>query len=195
MADLFLCCGRRRYIFALRPDVLYFLHAAAWRRKYSNPYAEFEGGGFCRRGLDTLILNFKVAVSAGSDFMLLLCIRVYCIFPTLPLDVENTVIHAQSLKVAVSVGTGLIILFCVRMYCIFSTLPLNVENTAHPYAEFECDGFLCFREIERKAKKVIALFLQLWYYVVGWQYTVHNTKNPEAPFFGVFLFLIVSRKA
>ena len=29
MADLFLCCGRRRYIFALRPDVLYFLHAAA----------------------------------------------------------------------------------------------------------------------------------------------------------------------
>ena len=29
MADLFLCCGRRRYIFVLRPDVLYFLHAAA----------------------------------------------------------------------------------------------------------------------------------------------------------------------
>ena len=102
-----------------------------------------------------------MAVSAGSDFMLLLCIRVYCIFPTLPLDVENTVIHAQSLKVAVSVGTGLIILFCVRMYCIFSTLPLNVENTAHPYAEFECDGFLCFREkreIERKVKKLLRYF-------------------------------------
>ena len=29
MADLFLCCGRGYYIFALRPDVLYFLHAAA----------------------------------------------------------------------------------------------------------------------------------------------------------------------
>ena len=42
----FLRCGRRHYIFALRPDVLYFLHAAAWRRKYSNPYAEFEGDGF-----------------------------------------------------------------------------------------------------------------------------------------------------
>ena len=29
MADLFLCCGRGYYIFALRPDVLYFLHATA----------------------------------------------------------------------------------------------------------------------------------------------------------------------
>ena len=29
MTALFLCCERRRYIFALRPDVLYFLHAAA----------------------------------------------------------------------------------------------------------------------------------------------------------------------
>ena len=29
MADLFLCCGRGYYIFALRPGVLYFLHAAA----------------------------------------------------------------------------------------------------------------------------------------------------------------------
>jgi len=87
------------YIFALRPGVLYFLHAAAWRRKYSNPYAEFESDGFCRRGIDTIILNFKVAVSAGSGFMLLFCVRVYCIFSTLPLDVENTVTRTQSLKV------------------------------------------------------------------------------------------------
>ncbi len=34
------------YIFALRPDVLYFLNAAAWRRKYGTPYAEFEGDVF-----------------------------------------------------------------------------------------------------------------------------------------------------
>ena len=45
MADLFLCCGRGYYIFALRPDC--------------------------------------------------------CIFSTLPLDVENTVIRTQSLKVMV----------------------------------------------------------------------------------------------
>ena len=29
MADLFLCCGRGYNIFALRPGVLYFLHATA----------------------------------------------------------------------------------------------------------------------------------------------------------------------
>ena len=31
----------------------------------------------------------------------LLCVRVYCIFSTLPLDVENTVTRTQSLKAAV----------------------------------------------------------------------------------------------
>ena len=46
MADLFFVLWKGIYIFALRPGVLYFLHAAAWRRKYSNPYAEFEGDGF-----------------------------------------------------------------------------------------------------------------------------------------------------
>ena len=37
----------------------------------------------------------------GRDFISLLCVRMYCIFSTLPLDVENTVIRTQSLKVMV----------------------------------------------------------------------------------------------
>ena len=41
----------------------------------------------------------------------LLCVRMYCIFSTLPLDVENTVTRTQSLKVAVSEGAGMILLF------------------------------------------------------------------------------------
>ena len=101
------------YIFVLRPDVLYFLHAAAWHRKYSNPYAEFESGGFSKRGFGAFILSLKVAVSAGSVFMLLLCVRVYCIFSTLPLDVENTVTCTQSLKVTVYIREGLMLLFWV----------------------------------------------------------------------------------
>ena len=36
----------------------------------------------------------------GRDFISLLCVRVYCIFSTLPLDVENTVTRTQSLKAA-----------------------------------------------------------------------------------------------
>ena len=47
----------------------------------------------------------------GREFISLLCVRVYCIFSTLPLDVENTVTRTQSLKVTVSVGEGLILLF------------------------------------------------------------------------------------
>ena len=37
----------------------------------------------------------------GRDFISLLCVRMYCIFSTLPLDVENTVTRTQSLKVMV----------------------------------------------------------------------------------------------
>ena len=38
-------------------ELLYFLHAAAWRRKYSDSYAEFEGGGFCRIRFYALVLR------------------------------------------------------------------------------------------------------------------------------------------
>ena len=62
-----------------------------------------------------------MAVSVGSGLMLLLCVRMYCIFSTLPLDVKNTVIRTQSLKVTVSVRAGLILLFWVlrrqRFFC------------------------------------------------------------------------------
>ena len=36
----------------------------------------------------------------GGDVMRLFCVRMYCIFSTLPLDVENTATRTQSLKVA-----------------------------------------------------------------------------------------------
>ena len=53
---------------------------------------------------------------------------MYCIFSTLPLDVENTVIHTQN-----SEGGGDCRIrkcgFVLRMNSyIFSTLPLDVEN-------------------------------------------------------------------
>ena len=52
---------------------------------------------------------FFCVVEGGA--ISLFCVRMYCIFSTLPLDVENTVIRTQSLKVTVSVGEGLILLF------------------------------------------------------------------------------------
>ena len=77
----------------------------------------------------------------------------HCIFSTLPLDVENTVIHTQSLKVAVSVGSGFMLLFCVRMYCVFSTLPLDVENTVIHTQSLKVMAFCVLeRNIEKRAK-------------------------------------------
>ena len=84
----------------------------------------------------------------GWDVMLLYIVWIYCIFSTLPLDVENAVIHTMDLR-----GGGYCCMRCsalvnVWMYCIFSTLPLDVENavihTMNSEGDFLVLPCLCF---------------------------------------------------
>ena len=46
--------------------------------------------------LDMADLFCIIGELAGGDVMRLFCAWMYCIFSTLPLDVENTVIHTQN---------------------------------------------------------------------------------------------------
>ena len=55
----------------------------------------------CNFGVDDSLDMADLFLCCGREFISLLCVRMYCIFSTLPLDVENTVTRTQSLKVMV----------------------------------------------------------------------------------------------